>query len=132
MTVIGLSSAALAACGANSSQAPVSAPPAGAPALVVLDTYLHALVAGDCGTAHALAASTFSVGNGELCGEVDVTAFSAPAGPARPRPHVVEYASDLTTNGSSDGSIAAGETTWFYELAQRDGEWRLVGGGSGP
>ncbi len=80
MTVIGLSSAALAACGANSSQAPVP----------------------------------------------------APAGPARPRPHVVEYASDLTAKGSSDGSIGAGETTWFYELAQRDGEWRLVGGGSGP
>jgi hypothetical protein len=128
----GASVFALVACGGNSSSASVSPPPAGAPAAVVLDTYLRALVAGDCDATHALAASTFSVGNGELCGEVEVSAFSAPTGPARSGRHVVEYASDLTTAGSSDGSIAPGQTTWFYRLERQGGEWRLASGGSGP
>ena len=123
---------ALAACGGSSPSGTVSLPLAGDPASVVLDTYLQALVAGDCDTARALVASTFSVGNGELCGEVEVTAFSAPTGPARSGPHVVEYASDLTTGGSSDGSISSGRTTWFYRLARQGGEWRLISGGSGP
>lgn len=123
---------ALAACGGSSSSAAVPLPPAGAPASVVLGTYLRALVAGDCATAHALAASTFSRGNGELCGDVVVSAYSTPTGPARSGRHAVEYASDLTTEGSSDGSVAPGQTTWFYRLERQDGEWRLVSGGSGP
>jgi hypothetical protein len=122
---------ALAGCGGTSSST-VSLPPAGASASVVLDTYLRALVAGDCTTAHALAASTFTVGNGELCGDVRVSAFTAPTGPATPGHNTVEYASDLTTDGSSDGSIPSGKTTWFYQLRQQDGDWKLVSGGSGP
>ena len=121
----------LAGCGGTSSST-VSLPPAGASASVVLDTYLRALVAGDCATAHALAASTFTVGNGELCGDVNVTAFTVPHNPASPEEGTVEYASVLTTDGSSDGSVPAGRTTWFYRLEQQRGEWRLVSGGSGP
>ncbi len=110
----------------------MSLPPAGAPASVVLDTYLRALVAGDCTTAHALAASSFSWGHGELCGDVEVSAFSTPEGPARPGRDTAAYATELTTGGSKDGTIAAGRTTWFYQLERQGRQWRLVSGGSGP
>ncbi len=123
---------AVAACGGTSSSADVSLPPEGASASVVLDTYLQALVAGDCKTTHALAGSTFVWGNGELCGDVKVSAFSVPTGPATLGSSKVEYASDLTTSGSKDGSITPGKLTWFYQLQLQDGEWRLVSGGSGP
>jgi hypothetical protein len=133
-TVVAGSVAALAvaSCGGTSSSTTVALPPAGASASLVLDTYLRALVAGDCRTAHALAMPTFTKGNGELCGDVKVSAFSAPTGPASPGKDTVEYASTLTTDGSRDGSVAPGETTWFYELQRHGGQWRLVGGGSGP
>lgn len=122
----------LAACGATSSNGAISQPPAGASASVVLDTYLRALVAGDCTTAQAVAAPTFVVGNGELCGDVKVSAFSVSRDPATPSPNEVVYASLLTTGGSSDGTIERGKTTWFYDLKRQGGEWKLVGGGSGP
>jgi hypothetical protein len=48
-------------------------------------------------------------------------------------PDEVVYAVDLTTDGSRDGSVPAGRTTWFYELQRTPaGGWRLAGGGSGP
>jgi hypothetical protein len=122
---------ALAGCG-GTSPSTVALPPAGASASVVLDTYLRALVVGDCTTANALVASTFTFGNGELCGDVKVSAFSVPRGPATPGQSTVEYASVLTTEGSNDGSIPSGKTTWFYQLRQQGGDWKLVSGGSGP
>jgi predicted enzyme related to lactoylglutathione lyase len=54
-------------------------PPKDTPASLVLETYLHALQAGDCGSAHALAASTFTVSNGDLCGAVQVKNFNLDA-----------------------------------------------------
>lgn len=123
---------ALAGCARTSSPTVVSAPPAGTSASVVLHTYLHALVAGDCASARALAASTFSVGNGELCGEVKVSAFSLSNDAARPTSDEVVYSSVLATEGSGDGSVPPGKITWFYDLKLLNGEWKLVGGGSGP
>ena len=118
---------ALAGCGVSRDSA--SAPPRGASALVVLDTYLRALKAGDCATAHAASAPTFE--HGELCGDVDVSAFSVRADTATPGPNEVVYWTILTTNGSSDGTIVRGQTDWFYRLERQGGEWR-VSGGSGP
>ncbi|EON22632.1 hypothetical protein CF8_3488 [Nocardioides sp. CF8] len=99
---------------------------------MVLETYLRALLAEDCVTAHALGTDTFTVGNGELCDAVVVSAFEPIGEPAGPRDGEVTYSTVLTTSGSGDGSIRPGRLTWFYSLAERDGEWRLVGGGSGP
>lgn len=111
----------------------LSPPPAGASAAVVVDTYLHALVAGDCTTAHALATSTFKPGNGELCGQVKVSSFSLNPKPATPGSDEVIYGSVLTiTEGSSDGTVPSGAITWFYDLKRQNGSWQLVGGGSGP
>ncbi|WP_157598381.1 hypothetical protein [Phycicoccus sp. Root101] len=98
----------------------------------MLDTYLRALVAGDCDTAHSLAAATFTSGNGELCGDVKVSSFSLRGEPATAGPDDVEYGSVLVTDGSGDGSIPRGDVTWFYELERQGGAWKLVGGGSGP
>ncbi|QIK74528.1 hypothetical protein [Nocardioides piscis] len=108
----------------------VRLPPAGASHAVVLETYLAALVAEDCGTATGLGDDTFTVGNGELCGEVDVKAFEPIGEPASPDAEVT-YSTVLTVRGG-DETIGPGRLTWFYSLAKRDGEWRLVGGGSGP
>jgi hypothetical protein len=110
----------------------ISVPPPGAPPAVVLNAYLQSLVAGDCDTTHTLAAPSFTTGNGDLCGSAEVETFAPLGEPATPTDGEVIYATTLTTNGSADGSIAAGRLTWFYSLKQIDGEWRLVGGGSGP
>ena len=98
----------------------------------MLDAYLRDLVAGDCAAARELATSSFSVGNGELCGDVEVSAYRVTSPPATPSADEATFAVDLTTDGSRDGSIAAGTTPWFYALEQQGGEWRLVGGGTGP
>ena len=98
----------------------------------MLDTYLRALVAGDCTTAHAAATPTFATDPSELCGEVRVSAFSVREDPASPSPNEVVFMTTLTTNGSSDGTIARGETDWFYGLEREGGQWRLASGGSGP
>ena len=122
----------LAVTGCAAPQGDVSLPPADAPAAAVMDAYLQALVAGDCTAAHALSTSTFGPGNGDLCGDVVVTSFSVHAGPAMPGRDEVVYATDLDTEGSADGTIPHGRTTWFYDLARHDDGWRLVAGGSGP
>jgi hypothetical protein len=117
----------VAACRSGAVQIPDSAPPA-----VVLDVYLRALEAGDCDAARALATSTFVVGNGELCGVLDVTGFNGLTGPAVPRDGEVVFSTTLTTGGD-DRSIQEGDQTWFYTLVrQPNGAWRLAGGGSGP
>ena len=129
--VVGGAVLALTGCAAASRDS-ASPPPPGAPPSVVLETYLRALVAGDCASAHAAATSTFATDPAELCGEVRVSAFSIRGDPATPDPNEVVYMTILTTSGSSDGTIARGETDWFYGLEREGGEWRLVSGGSGP
>ena len=124
--------AVLASCAACETHSTVALPPAGAPARQVLDTYLQALQAGDCDTAHALAAGTFRSGNGELCGDVDVKTVKVAADTQVPD-GTITFATQMVTGGSHDGSIPPGQLTWFYSLKkQANGSWRLVGGGSGP
>jgi hypothetical protein len=122
---------ALTGCAAGSRDS-ASPPPPGATPSAVLATYLRALVAGDCATAHAAGTSSFAADPAELCGEVRISAFSVREDPAAPGPNEVVHMTTLTTNGSSDGTIARGETAWFYRLEREGGEWRLVSGGSGP
>ena len=113
---------------------PTAPPPSADPTdpASVLATYLTALGAGDCTSARAFAAPTFRQGNGELCGAVRVSAIRVDWDPARSANEVV-YATTLTTSGSADGSVPAGDITWFFDLKREaDGAWRLVGGGSGP
>ena len=99
---------------------------------VVLDTYLRALLAGDCDTGGKLATASFRKGNGELCGLTRVTAYRID-GSVQPSPNEVVFSSRLTTTGTDDHSIVPGEMIWFYSLQrQPDGSWRLAGGGSGP
>ena len=123
--------AVLALVGCAGPSVRISPPPAGASAAVVIDTYLRALVAGDCATAHALATSTFT-GNGELCGLVKVSSFSLNRDPATAGRDEVIYGSVLVTEGSRDGTIPRGKVTWFYDLKRQDGAWKLAGGGTGP
>jgi hypothetical protein len=121
----------LAGCG-NTPSERVVLPPKDAPASLVLETYLHALQAGDCSSAHALAAPTFTVSNGDLCGAVEVKDFVVHDPPAQVAPDEVEYGTELTTGGSHDGSVPSGRTAWFYSLKRQDGQWKLASGGSGP
>jgi hypothetical protein len=132
--VIGPSSLALvlsrllAACGGPS----VTVPPDSAPPGVVLDAYLRALVAGDCAAGRALTNTTFRVGNGDLCGQTKVTAYRIHDDPAIPGPEAV-FATTLTTTGTSDGSVLAGDMMWFYALNRTESTaWRIAGGGTGP
>lgn len=138
MALLGV--AALAGCAGCVTHSAVVLPPAGAPARQVpgtparqvLDTYLKAVQAGDCATAHALATATFRVGNGELCGDVDVKTFTVDAETQVPD-GTISFATQLVTGGSGDGSIPPGHLTWFYNLKkQANGSWRLISGGSGP
>lgn len=120
---------ALPSCGRD---AGTQLPDPGAPPDVVLSAYLNALRAGDCSTAMSLTTSTFTVGNGELCGELEVVSYRAPSGPARPEEGEVAYSTVLTVR-HGDASMPDGDHVWFYVLRQQvDGEWRLVGGGSSP
>jgi hypothetical protein len=126
---VGLSILALAVAAC---QPAVAVPPDSAPE-VVLDTYLRALVAGDCSTGRTLATATFQRGNGELCGSTGVTAYRIEARPARPSADEVVFYTHLKTTGSDDGSIEPGEIGWFYSLdRQPTGAWRIAGGGTGP
>lgn len=103
-----------------------------APPSDVIVAYLHDLRSGDCEAAHALATSTFTRGRGELCGDLTVKAFTPPGEPAVPRVGEVVFATTLTTQGG-DASLPDGDHTWFYTLhKQAGGEWRIIGGGSGP
>jgi hypothetical protein len=129
ITAILLVAVAIAGCGNAFVVPPASAGPA-----VVLHAYLDGLVAGNCDAGKVLGTSTFVLGNGELCGATHVRAYSvAPGEPAMPNPNEAVFATTLTTDGSRDGSVPAGDMTWFYTLErQPDGSWRITGGGSGP
>ena len=55
-----------------------------------------------------------------------------PGQPALPGNGEAIFSTVLTVSGA-DGSMRNGDNTWFYVLKQQaDGQWRLVGGGSGP
>ena len=115
-----------AACGSRPSPPPDSATPD-----VVVEAYLAALLAGDCDDGRALATASFTIGNGELCGAVHVSAYTAPIGPAGTADEPV-FSTTLTTSGDNM-SIPSGELVWFYALGrQPSGAWRITGGGSGP
>jgi hypothetical protein len=111
---------------------PLGLLPKDAAPAAVLDTYLRALSSGDCNSAHSLATSTFTAGNGELCGHLTVKSYTPLRSPANPNDREVVFATNLVTQGG-DASMPDGLHTWFYTLVrQTDGAWRLVGGGSGP
>ena len=114
-----------------SGSTPIALPSKDAAPAEVLDVYLRALKAGDCKTAHALTTSTFSFGNGELCGQLRVKSYTPVGKPATPGNEAI-FSTNLITQGG-DASMPDGLHTWFYSLTkQADGAWRLVGGGSGP
>jgi hypothetical protein len=109
-------------------------PPANATPLEVLTAYLEAYKGGQCGVARQLwIAAVAHTGDGDLCGDAQLLTYRLNPEPATPAADIAEFASTLTTNGSADGSVQAGEITWFFELdRQADGSWRIRGGGSGP
>lgn len=113
-------------------KSPIALPTPGSDARDVLAVYLQALKAGDCRTAARLTVPESFVGNGELCGVVKVHAYTTPGeAPLTPSGEVT-FSTRLDVSGG-DGSLNQGYNTWFYVLRQqKDGEWRLVGGGSGP
>lgn len=122
---LGLLAVALVAC------TPTALPPSSASARQVLDAYLGALRAGDCATARALATGSMTSSNGDLCGQVHVSATRVEGEPAG-GPGELTFMTMLTISGA-DQSMHDGDNTWFYSLKQQaDGAWRLVGGGSGP
>jgi hypothetical protein len=111
----------------------VALPPEQAAPEVVLDSYLRALLAGDCETGRKLVTLSFKRGNGELCGDTRLLAYRIDPRTARPSPDEIVFSTILTTTGTNDRSIEAGEMIWFYSVSrQPNGFWRLVGGGSGP
>jgi hypothetical protein len=121
---------ALSAC-ASTSTDPIALPSKDAAPAEVLGAYLRALKTGDCKAAHALATSTFTFGNGELCGQLRVKSYTPVGDPATPGDQAI-FSTNLITEGG-DASMPDGLHTWFYTLLmQADGAWRLVGGGSGP
>lgn len=131
MLPVALAFGVLAGC-ASAPDAPIALPSAGADARTVLSVYLEALKAGDCQTASQLATASFTVGNGELCGHLTVHSYTEPGQPGLPGNGEAIFSTVLTVSGA-DGSMTNGRNTWFYVLKQQaDGQWRLVGGGSGP
>ncbi|MHB8188551.1 MAG: DUF4864 domain-containing protein [Dermatophilaceae bacterium] len=121
---------ALSAC-ASTSKDPIALPSKDAAPAEVLGVYLRALKTGDCKAAHAVATSTFTFGNGELCGHLSVKSYTPVGDPATPGDQAI-FSTNLITEGG-DASMPDGLHTWFYTLVrQADGAWRLVGGGSGP
>ncbi|GEM_PF-1654034 len=103
--------------------------PADAGPREVLQAYLVALKDGDCQAAHTFVTSTFTIGNGELCGGPQILGVGALSGPAS---GTTEFATQLTI-AHGDDSLPDRQLTWFYQLdRQADGRWRLTSGGSGP
>lgn len=112
--------------------APVTLPAATASPRQVLEAWVRAVEAGDCPTEKALSTSTFTPGNGALCGRSEITAARPDPYERSPDPSQVTYATWLTVTGG-DASLPDGEHLWFTTLRQQSGgAWRLVEGGSGP
>ena len=108
--------------------------PANATSLEVLTAYLDAYKAGQCSWARQLWIDPVPhTGDGDLCGDAQLLAYSVSPEPARPTFDIANFATSLTTSGSRDGSVEPGRTTWFFQLnRQADGAWRIRSGGSGP
>jgi hypothetical protein len=122
----------VAACQGSAPAATDSASPTPADARGVLDAYLRALVAGDCQSGRTLWSGGHTTGDGDLCGDATVSVYRI-GDAATPTPTETVYATTLTTGGSRDGSVSAGQVTWFYTLDQEpDGRWLIHAGGSGP
>ena len=127
--IAGMALVALTACAAA-----VALPPASASPQVVLDTYLRALVAGDCSIGRELWSEGAATGvRGDLCGETQVSAYGIGGEPAQPTANELVFVTTLTTTGTRDGSVRAGQITWFFTLRREaNGVWRIWGEGSGP
>ena len=117
---------AFAGCGGH---ATVSIPPTTAPSDVVLDTYLQALVAGDCAAARAME-------TGQLAGECNTTIRKYAFDHGRSfspsfAPDSVQFVVSVTVSGVGGG--LDGDHNWFYWLArQPNGPWRVTSAGTGP
>ena len=99
----------------------------------LMTAYLEALTSGDCNLAAAFAAPSLIKGNGQLCGSVHVRSYRITGGPKAVGDSEIVYGTELTTDGSADGSIPAGRVTWFWDLIKLpSGGWRVASGGSGP
>lgn len=107
----------------------VTIPPDSAPPAVVLNAYLRALQAADCGTASQLTNPlVLSKGFVDLCGVTGVTAFSLLGDSVVVDPETVRMTASLTITGTRTG-ILAGEITYTYFLQkQTSGAWRIVDG----
>ena len=125
----------LAACGGPTESAPagLAIPPDSAGPDVVLRAYLKAVRAGDCATARQFVnVATFRTGTGEICGALHLQAYRPSGQPLTPNPNEILFGMTLTSDGSSDGSIPAGDFLWTYDLVrQPSGAWRIVGAGQG-
>ena len=118
----------LAACGPTLPLPPPSASPQ-----TVLETYLRALVAGECSVGRQLGADGFGPGRGDLCGATRVASYRIDGPPAAPTANELVFSTSLTTSGTSDGTIRAGSIGWFFTLDRKaNGSWRITGAGSGP
>jgi hypothetical protein len=114
------------------SHAAVTIPPDSAPPAAVLDAYLRALQAGDCGLARELTIPRqFGPSMVDLCGVTGVIAYSISDGPVVVDPSMVRFETALTITGTA-GGIAAGEFRFTYFLQQQSSRaWRIVDGGGG-
>jgi hypothetical protein len=122
-----LTAALVAGCAGPS----ITAPPTSAAPSVVLETYLRAFEAGNCGAGRQVWHASGDAG--DLCGATTLSAYQFTGPPATPSATEVEYAVDLTTTGTGDGSVQPGQTLWFFQLdRQADGSWRITQAGSGP
>jgi hypothetical protein len=112
-----------------SGHASISLPPTSAPSDVVLDTYLQALVAGDCVAARAMEI-------GQLAGECNTSIRKYSFDHNRSfspsfAPDSVQYVVSLTVSGVGGG--LDGDHNWFYWLAhQPNGAWLVTSAGTGP
>jgi hypothetical protein len=129
-----------AACGPSPEDAPggssavgIEIPPDLAPPDVVLRAYLEAVRAGDCATARRFVVpATFRKGTGELCGAVQLHSYRNAGNALTPSATEIIFGMTLTTGGSADGSIPAGDFLWSYDLVrQASGAWRIVSAGQG-
>jgi hypothetical protein len=116
----------IVACG----QPALTVPPEASAPSVVLTTYLEAFRRGDCDAAGALWIGPHDVGSGDLCGATHLTAFRVVADSMGQGERDIVVGTTLTIDGTRDGSLPAGETTWSFRLhQQQNGAWRIASGG---
>ncbi len=99
----------------------------------VVTRYLDAVKARDCTVADRYFVDG-KPGNAELChaGSLRLLDYRIDGAAATPSPDEAVFAMTITTTGG-DGSIPAGDTTWFLDLhRQPSGDWLITGGGTSP